>query len=226
MSLLLNIDTATDTAHVSIAKDGIVLKDLFNQEQKTHAGFLQPAIKKILKDTGIAIAEIDAVAVTEGPGSYTGLRIGMSSAKGLCYAFNKPLITISTLKAMANAAVIKLKTQPGNKVELLCPMVEARRMEVFTTLYDFSLNIILPPCAMILEKNSFHDFFNNFAILFLGNGSDKWENVCQDKNAFFQKITTTSQSLSELSIKEFSNKNFANTAYSTPVYLKEYRLIG
>jgi len=224
MSLILNIDTATEIAHVSIAKDGIVLKDLFNEEQKNHAGFLQPAIKNILADTAIKISEIDAVAVTEGPGSYTGLRIGMSSAKGLCFALNKPLITVNTLEAMANAAVIKLQTYPIDKVELLCPMIDARRMEVFTALYDFSLKNILSPCAMILDSNSFESLFENHTILFFGSGSEKWKNISQNKNAFFQHSNITSQSLSQLSIKKFNNKIFENIAYSAPVYLKEYRL--
>src|ERR1700761_8249865 len=140
MSLILNIDTATETAHLSIAKNGTVLQQLFNEDQKGHAAFLQPAIKKILAEQSLLINEIDAIAVTEGPGSYTGLRIGMASAKGLSYALRKPLITVNTLEAMARSAVDVLARNPIDSKEiLLCPMIDARRMEVFTAIYNMEL---------------------------------------------------------------------------------------
>jgi len=222
MSLILNIDTATEIAHVSIAKDGFVLKDLFNEEQKTHAGFLQPAIKQLLKEAGIILTDLDAIAVTKGPGSYTGLRIAMASAKGLCFAINKPLITIDTLELIARSAIIKLQDQPINAPILLCPMIDARRMEVFTALYDLSLKNILPSCAMILEENSFKDFFNNYFIIFFGGGSKKWENICYNKNSSFQQVAILSEAMSDLSEKKFGKNDLCDIAYSQPAYIKDF----
>jgi len=222
MSLILNIDTATEIAHVSIAKDGIVLQDAFNNDQKNHAGFLQPAIKKILQDAKILITEIDAIAVTEGPGSYTGIRIGMASAKGLCYALNKPLITINTLEAMANSAILELKQQPLSVRTLLCPMIDARRMEVFTAVYDILLTNILQPSAVILDISSFKSLLNEHFVNFFGSGSKKWKEECNHKNAFFTEINITAPALSSLSVNKFNQNLFTNVAYSEPLYIKEF----
>jgi len=222
MSLILNIDTATEIAHVSIAKDGIVLQDAFNNDQKNHAGFLQPAIKKILQDAKILITEIDAIAVTEGPGSYTGIRIGMASAKGLCYALNKPLITINTLEAMANSAILELKQQPLSVRTLLCPMIDARRMEVFTAVYDILLTNILQPSAVILDISSFKSLLNEHFVNFFGSGSKKWKGECNHKNAFFTEINITAPALSSLSVNKFNQNLFTNVAYSEPLYIKEF----
>jgi tRNA threonylcarbamoyladenosine biosynthesis protein TsaB len=226
MNLILNIDTATEIAHVSIAKDGIVLKDMFNEEQKTHAGFLQPAIKKVLQDTGIALTEISAVAVTEGPGSYTGLRIGMASAKGLCYAINKPLITINTLELLANATINKIKEDPIISTTIFCPMIDARRMEVYAALYDCSLKNILSPLSVILDKNSFEGFLKDNPVIFFGNGAGKWKTICYNKNAFFQNITITSASISELAAKKMNKGKFEDLIYSEPFYVKEFNTKG
>src|SRR5260221_5477417 len=177
MGLLLNIDTATEIAHVSISKDSLILKDLFNTDQKNHAGFLQPAVKQLLNETAISLTDIDAIAVTKGPGSYTGLRIGMASAKGLAYALNKPLITINTLELIAKSAIIQLNNELQNSSILLCPMIDARRLEVFTALYDIILKNILSPNAMILEENSFKDFFNNYHLFFFGSVCIKCQTI-------------------------------------------------
>jgi tRNA threonylcarbamoyladenosine biosynthesis protein TsaB len=219
MSLILNIDTATETAYISIAKDGVVLKELFNYEQKNHGGFLQPAIQKILKDIDILINDIDAVAVTEGPGSYTGIRIGMASAKGLCFALNKPLITINTLEVMATSALIQLN--PSNE-DLLCPMIDARRMEVFTAIYNCSIQNIFHPSAVIVERHSFDSFLNNQNVHFFGSGSKKFQEINKNQHAFFHEIKNISEGLNGLSIKKFNEKTFANTAYSEPLYIKEF----
>ena len=223
MSLILNIDTATETGHVSIAKDGVVLHDMFNDQQKNHAGFLQPAIKQVLADSEILIHEIDAVAVTEGPGSYTGIRIGMASAKGLSYALNKPLIVINTLEVMAKSAIQQLQAQLSfNDKALLCPMIDARRMEVFTAIYDISLMNILPHAAVILENSSFNSVLDNCFVNFFGSGSEKWKALCNHKNAFFINVDITSTALSGLSIKKFEQNLFTNIAYSEPLYIKEF----
>jgi tRNA threonylcarbamoyladenosine biosynthesis protein TsaB len=221
MSLILNIDTATEIARISIAQNGVVLKDAVNTEQKDHAAFVQPAIKMILANTGIALSAIDAIAVMAGPGSYTGLRVGMASAKGLCYALKKPLIAINTLEAMAMAALIVL---PVTENKLLCPMIDARRMEVFTAIYNQSLEILLSPRALILEATGYEEFLEKNQIIFFGNGSGKWEKICTSTNATFQCINIDSASMALLSFKKFTANSFKtdDIAYLEPFYIKEF----
>ena len=148
MSYIINIDTATATAHVSIAQDGKLLQALQNESQKDHGAFVQTAIQQLLKAAALSFVDIDAIAVTAGPGSYTGLRVGLASAKGLCYALNKPLLTLNTLEVLTTAAKKFSNNQQG---VLYCPMIDARRMEVFTALYTDTLTALVPPCAMILN---------------------------------------------------------------------------
>jgi tRNA threonylcarbamoyladenosine biosynthesis protein TsaB len=180
MSYLLNIDTATSVAVVSIAKDGRVLHYLTNPSQKDHGAFVQIAVQQLLKKTELQIAAVDAVAVTAGPGSYTGLRVGMASAKGLCFALNKPLITLNTLAIFAKAAI---DTVPDPAALLYCPMIDARRMEVFTAVYTHTLKELLPPVALILNKDSFAAYLQTRTILFIGNGVEKWKPVCNHINS-------------------------------------------
>ncbi len=223
MSLVLNIDTATATALVCLAKDGKPLRSLANTAQKDHASFLQVAIQQLVNDTGIALKDIDAVAVTAGPGSYTGLRVGMASAKGLCYALDKPLITLSTLAVLAVSAVQQL-----NNVEncLFCPMIDARRMEVFTAVYNGALKLILQPCAMILDERSFSEQLNQGRVVFFGSGSAKWSGLCHHPNASFADISITSEALASLSEGLCVSSQFTKLAYAEPVYLKEFNDTG
>ena len=132
MLLLLNIDTATEHASVCLSKDGIVLGLIESSEQKNHAAFVQPAIQQIINESDYTLADIDAVAATSGPGSYTGLRVGLASAKGICYALDKPLILVNTLETMAQSILYNYQStnQPINQSTLLCPLIDARRMEV------------------------------------------------------------------------------------------------
>jgi tRNA threonylcarbamoyladenosine biosynthesis protein TsaB len=224
MGLILNIDTATEIAHVSISKDGIVLQDAFNNEQKDHAAFVQPAIKKIMQQAGISLAEIDAVAVVAGPGSYTGLRVGMASAKGICYALNKPLIAIGTLECMTMIAILKSGNDPQKEKKIFCPMIDARRMEVFTALYDHSLNTILNPCTLVLDNTTFDNYLDKFSILFFGNGSGKWKELCTHYHADFQDVSINSSAISLLSFDKFCSKDggFVDIAYAEPFYIKEF----
>ena len=148
MSLILNIDTALDTASVCIAKDGRSLGLAVNENQKDHAAWLHIAVNEILKKPSYSINQLEAVAVSIGPGSYTGLRIGLASAKGFCYALNIPLIAVTTLEIMALAVKEEATT-------LICPMVDARRMEVFSAIYEKDLGEKSPPQAMVIDENSF-----------------------------------------------------------------------
>ena len=227
MSLILNIDTATENAHVSFAKDGQLLKALGSESQKKHASFLQTAIKQLGKTTGINLKDIDAIAITAGPGSYTGLRVGMASAKGLCYALTKPLIAMNTLEILTLSAM-QLFADAGENV-LFCPMMDARRMEVFTAIYKKDLTIYLPPCAMILDEFSFENELSKNKIMFFGSGSAKWKMICpdnyRDSNAAFENVSILPQSMSNHSNTQFLHKKFSALAYSQPFYLKEFQTV-
>lgn len=222
MSLILNIDTAIDIAHISIAKDGEIIASVSNTEQKDHGGFLQPAIETLLKNASVTLKEIDAVGISAGPGSYTGLRVGMASAKGLCYALNKPLIAITTLEIMAFAAILENNIPASNTPVLFCPMIDARRMEVFTALYDQNLQIEIAPCAMVLNENSFANGLLKNKILFFGNGSTKWEGISRHENALFAGAFNNALAMSKLAHNKFELNEFANLAYFEPMYLKEF----
>jgi tRNA threonylcarbamoyladenosine biosynthesis protein TsaB len=223
MSLVLNIDTATATALVCLAKDGKPVQSLANAAQKDHASFLQVAIQQLVNDTGIALKDIDAVAVTAGPGSYTGLRVGMASAKGLCYALDKPLITLSTLAVLAVSALQQLKDVENC---LFCPMIDARRMEVFTAGYNAALNLVLQPCAMILDERSFSEQLEKGRLVFFGSGSNKWAILCHHSNASFADISITPEALASLSESLSMRSQFTELAYAEPAYLKEFNDTG
>jgi len=219
LSLILNIDTSTDTASACITKNGECVLIVKNENQKEHASFIHAAIKSMLQQTDLELTSMDAFAVTSGPGSYTGLRVGMATAKGFCYALSKPLITIGTLEAMAVAAII----DTSKKEEFLyCPMIDARRMEVFAAVYNHELNQLLPPAGMILEAETFNSFTKNGNILFFGTGSSKYKQIEKSPNAFFSNITFSAQHVGLLADKAFKAKKFAEISYSQPEYLKEF----
>jgi tRNA threonylcarbamoyladenosine biosynthesis protein TsaB len=218
MSLILNIDTATETASICLAKNGETLALMHNEDQQDHASWLHTAIEQMMKDAGYKMQDLNAVAVSAGPGSYTGLRVGMAAAKGFCYALNIPLITENTLFMMAFAA----SQQVENKNSLLCPMIDARRMEVFTALYNSGLEEIFPSTAMILDDRSLSDHFSNNIITFFGSGAKKWQQLTQDPNAFFLNSNTDASHLAILSYKKFIKKEFTDIIYCEPVYLKEF----
>ena len=227
MSLILNIDTATENAHVSFAKDGQLLKALGSESQKEHASFLHTAIQQLSKTIGISLKDVDAVAVTAGPGSYTGLRVGMASAKGLCYALKKPLITISSLEILTLSAV---QLFPDSvEAMLFCPMIDARRLEVFTAVYKKDLTLYLPPCAMILDEFSFENELSKDKIMFFGSGAPKWKMICpasfRGTNAVFETVSILPESMSNQSNNLFLQKKFTILAYSEPLYLKEFQTV-
>jgi len=236
MALILNIDTALDTASVCLAKDGKELsiaknvrKDSPGEKQKDHAAWLHPAIKEIFEKNNSELKTVDAVAVTGGPGSYTGLRIGMATAKGICYALNKPLITLNTLQVMANAAGNVQKDSPkesfrssGESADLLCPMIDARRSEVFTAIYSKDLRIIKEPAAIELNEKSFDEELLTNSICFFGNGSIKFQSIKKNQRAIFSNIISDASSMISLSEGKYKRQEFADLAYSEPLYLKEF----
>jgi tRNA threonylcarbamoyladenosine biosynthesis protein TsaB len=168
----------------------------------------------MLKKNGCSPAGLDAVAVSIGPGSYTGLRIGLAAAKGLCYALNIPLITISTLKMIAAA-------QSGAE-DYICPLIDARRMEVYAALYDKTLMELVAPHSLIAGKDSFDSFLLSNKVLFCGNGSKKLQSQLTHINASFSSVEGNATHLSQLSAKSFMKKDFASLVYAEPLYIKEF----
>lgn len=215
MAIILNIDTSVEAASVCLAKDGQVLSFLKNDKQKDHAAWLHVAIKTIFEKNDLKIEFIDALAVTQGPGSYTGLRIGLATAKGICYALNKPLITLNTLFVMANAA-------KDIDTDLLCPMIDARRLEVFTALYTKRLETVKEPAALTLNEKSFDEELVNRRVGFFGNGSKKFQKLRTHSNAFFSDADFDAKTMVSLAEEKFNEKDFADLAYTEPLYLKEF----
>ena len=223
MPLILNIDTATDHAGVCISRDEEILATAENKDQKQHGAFIQPAIQELFVNAALPISAIDAISVTAGPGSYTGLRVGLSTAKGLCYSLNKPLILLNTLDVMAKAALNeKAALYPDEHDFLLCPMIDARRMEVFTALYNNLLQHVLQPETQILHTESLAPYLEKNIIYFSGSGSIKWKNIVHHPHAFFLHTNYSATDMVSLSLEAFKLKTFADMAYSEPFYLKEF----
>lgn len=219
MALILNIDTATTTGSVSLSRDGKAIQTLVNEKQQDHAASMILFVQQIMKEQGITPAQLDAVAVSAGPGSYTGLRVGVATAKGLCYAWNKPLLAISTLQMMAQGLITDVKDEQA----LYCPMLDARRQEVFTGLYDARLQEVMPPQAMILEPSSLEGPLATHKIYFFGDGSPKWELMLSShKNAIFAEYTISAAHMAPLSAQAYEKKLFADLAYFSPFYLKPF----
>ncbi len=222
MALILNIDTATDIASVCISDNGYSIAYSENNQQKEHASFVHAAINSILKEAGKELAQIDAFAVTSGPGSYTGLRVGLATAKGFCFALNKPLITVNTLQVMAKAAIMENSPAINNINMLYCPMIDARRMEVYTAIYNRAMETQLKPTAVVIEPESFDRWLNNSPILFFGSGSAKLKGLLSNEKAVFADINSNAKNLAQLAEKLFSQKKFADIAYAEPDYVKDF----
>ncbi len=219
MALLLCIDTALETATVGLCNKEGIIDFLTHSEPKNHAGFVQPAIQSVLHNSQISFNEVDAVAVVNGPGSYTGLRVGLASAKGICYAGQKPLILLNTLEVMAKAAI----EQQPYAFALYCPMIDARRNEVFTAVYNVSLQSILPPQALIVEPNSFSNLLSQNKMYFFGSGHNKCEKIMglQQKAKFINSFYSLIH-INCIAQLLYARKQFDNVAYAEPYYAKEF----
>jgi tRNA threonylcarbamoyladenosine biosynthesis protein TsaB len=215
VSLILNIDTAVQTASICISKDGENIDLIINPFQKDHAAWLHIAIHELLQQHHLSLNNLDAIAVSAGPGSYTGLRVGMATAKGLCYALKLPFITVSTLQMMAVAAL-------KEPTDLLCPMIDARRMEVFTAIYNKSLTQVISPTNTILSEAFLKDLLEQHTITFFGNGSTKFSQLINNKNAVFKQLEANASHLAKLSNTLYTQKKFSDLAYSEPFYGKEF----
>jgi len=219
MSTILQIETATPVCSVAISVDGetVVLKE--EKAPNIHASNLTLFIDEAMKTAGIAYADLDAIAVSKGPGSYTGLRIGVSTAKGLCFALDKPLIAINTLKMMANGYLLQHSHFGG----LVCPMIDARRMEVFTAIFDHQLNEVAHTHAKIVDDKSFVLELQNNYVSFIGDGAEKCKVVIDDPNAHFHLENYNSAAfMSSLAYAAYQANEFEDVAYFEPFYLKDF----
>jgi tRNA threonylcarbamoyladenosine biosynthesis protein TsaB len=221
MAIILNIDTTGTKASIALAIDGAVKAEAFNSEQRDHASWIHQAIDQLLLGHGFKPGDLSAIAVTIGPGSYTGLRVGLATAKGFCYALNIPLITENTLHVMASRAISRYPKGNQDYADYYIPMIDARRMEVFTAVYDDQLNEIVPPKAMILDAGSFEDYLTNRTLVF-GNGALKFKNILHQPNALFEDFEATAADMSRLSYEKFLSDSFSDIVYCDPLYLKEF----
>ncbi len=221
--MILQIETATTSCSVALAKDGEVLAVKQVNERNIHAEVITLFIDGLMTDTGLRYDQLDAIAVSSGPGSYTGLRIGVSTAKGLCFALDKPLIAIETLEAMAYG-IINQAEFTIDAGTLLCPMIDARRMEVFTAVFTATGERVLATSAEIIDSNSFSDLLQNKKILFFGDGAEKCRNVLgQNPNAsFLPGFENSAAHLTKKADEKFLNKAFEDVAYFEPYYLKDF----
>ena len=215
MALILHIDTALETASVCLSADKKMIALSVNTDQKDHASWLHNSIREIMKNHDMSLNQLQAVSVSIGPGSYTGLRVGLSAAKGFCYALNIPLITTGTLQIIANA--VKEKA-----TDLICPLIDARRMEVYTALYDKNMTQIEQPSAMIIDANSFVNLLTNRKLIFTGSGSKKLQQTLSHTNASFIDVVVTAEQLIDFAHLSYRKLQFADLAYTEPLYVKDF----
>jgi tRNA threonylcarbamoyladenosine biosynthesis protein TsaB len=223
MSLILQIETATTVCSVALSENGRVLVYKEINQRNVHAEVITIFIDEILKTVNKRYEELDAVGVSCGPGSYTGLRIGVSVAKGLCFALDKPLIAIETLEAMTDGIIAQNTFDDKHNV-LLCPMIDARRMEVFTAVFDAHGNRVQPTSAEIINENSFSDLLQNNKMIFFGDGAEKCLTILGvNPNAqILAGFRNSAGYLTKRVTEKYLAKDFENTAYFEPYYLKDF----
>lgn len=217
MTYILNIETATKNCSVSLAKDGktILLKEIAEQGY-SHAEKLHVFIEDILKESGITVRDLKAIAISKGPGSYTGLRIGVSAAKGLCYALQIPLISVDTLQVLAQ----KVTQNDG----LIIPMIDARRMEVYSAVFNPNYHKIAEVQAEVLTESSYAD--RTETIYFVGDCQEKCQTVLTAANFVFlsEIVFPSANEMSPISFEKFTKNDFEDVAYFEPFYLKDFML--
>lgn len=220
MPVILNIETSTDVCSTALTCDGEVLFNRENYKSMSHASSLGGYVQEALSEAKSRHLTLDAVAVSRGPGSYTGLRIGVSEAKGLCFGLDVPLIAVDTLAVMACAVMFRKNI---DETALLCPMIDARRMEVYSAVYDRALNPVKPVSAEIIDANSYADILAGRPVLFFGNGAEKCRDVIVGEHAhFIDGIHPLASDMMALSEMAFRQSRFENVAYFEPFYLKEF----
>lgn len=223
MSKILCIDTATDICSVALAEDGVVVAFRDSENERSHAKMLAVFIDELLKTASLRVADLDAVAISMGPGSYTGLRIGVSTAKGICYGANKPLIAISTLEAMCYGVEKEFLLWNNLSDFYFCPMIDARRMEVYTALFDSKVKNTMQIQAMVVDENSFKECLEKKPVLFFGSGAQKLTPIFKQANAlFYHDFKHSASYMGKMVEEKFMKKDFEDVAYFEPFYLKDF----
>ena len=221
--MLLCIETSTSVCSVALTDKGKLISFREINEGFSHTEKLTVFISEVLNEAGITVKDLLTIAVSSGPGSYTGLRIGVSVAKGLCLAIDKPLISISTLESMSWGA--KNKINKNDSDILFCPMIDARRMEVYSALYDLQLKCLHPSSAIILSEDFFAEESKGKKVYYFGNGAEKCRTILNNHNEFifYPEIYPSAKFMSVLALDKFINKQFENLSLFEPFYLKEYQ---
>ena len=223
MALILLLETATTVCSAALARDGQVLALREYHEGYSHAEKLTVFITEILKEAGVSLSQLDAVAVSGGPGSYTGLRIGVSTAKGLCYALDKPLLAVSTLKAMAWNLLHSSFSIPHSSFRV-CPMIDARRMEVYCAVYRPDLSVELPVQARIIGPDTFRELLENDRVVFFGDGAAKCRDIlgAHPHAVFSDEGLPSAAALAAQAEEKYNRKETEDLALYEPFYLKDF----
>jgi tRNA threonylcarbamoyladenosine biosynthesis protein TsaB len=227
MALILNIETSTKVCSVAVSENGQIKGFKEINDEKSHAKYLTVFIDELLKELNISFHDIDAVAVSKGPGSYTGLRIGVSTAKGLCYAKDIPLVSVNTLQSMAFGLINKVHqkdlTIPNFNQSILVPMIDARRMEVYSAFFNAEGEFLREVKAEIIKQDAYKDILKSKQMIFFGNGSEKITETIQRQNTFFLPgFCASAVDMAQLSERFYSQKKFEDVAYFEPFYLKDF----
>jgi tRNA threonylcarbamoyladenosine biosynthesis protein TsaB len=219
MSWILGIDTAGDSGMVLLMQHGQPVAVRYNAVAQQHASFVQPAIAQVCAEAGIELAQVSAVAVNNGPGSYTGLRVGLASAKGICFALQKPLITLWATQLLA--AAMRSAVEPADGA-LFCAMIDARRMEVFTQTFDSQLQPVDECRAVVLDTNFQAAALQRGPIYFGGSGTAKWRMLCQHAHAHWPPYEGQAAAFAQLATSALTKGILADLAYSEPFYAKGF----
>ena len=221
MSCILNIETSTNVCSVALSQDGVCLYEDVNMEGPSHAQVLAGYVKNAVSFADSHAIPVDAIAISKGPGSYTGLRIGVSEAKGVAYGRDAKLLSVPTLKLRTVPIILGHEELPEDA--LLCPMIDARRMEVYCALYDRALNEVVQTQALVIDSDSFKEYLDKQPIYFMGNGADKCVETIQHPNAHFIKnIVPRAKNMIPLAEMAMAKEQFEDVAYFEPFYLKEF----
>lgn len=226
MSLILSIETGTDICSVALSQDGELLSLRESEEGRDHAQKLATYIEEVFEQNNIDADELSAIAIGMGPGSYTGLRIGTSVAKGLCYGASKPLIAVSSLQSLACVALDDYEAGliDCDNIEdaILCPMIDARRMEVYASLFDYNATQLNEVAAYIIDENSFADIYPNRTMIFFGNGSSKTADIIKRPGSIFCHVSPSARGMVRIANEKFIKGQTEDVAYFEPFYLKDF----
>ena len=222
---ILHIDTASSRGLVMLSENGQCVAKKENLNPHDHAAFLQPAVKSLMQDFQVKPEQLTCIAVANGPGSYTGLRVGLAGAKGLCYAWKKPLLTISSLHLLAKAMHLQMADFYTALPKVYVPMIDARRMEVFYALYkehQEDISLFFAPATSVLDESFVTSLPSQAHLIFGGDGASKWENICTLTNASFIKVDTTDIAFALIAAEQVDGAHWADLNYSEPFYAKAF----